>query len=112
MISAGVLLIKKSQSSVEFVQKWKEYSFNYDLIGDCFDESNHDTFLTHRHDQSILSLLVRDCSYIKLLKDESWHENFYRHGRHYPLLAVRGCIKVIKFLKYPYPLNYILAKIA
>jgi hypothetical protein len=112
MIAAGVLLIKKNQSSVDFVQRWKEYSFNYDLIGDYSDESNHDTFLNHRHDQSILSLLVRDCSHIKLIKDETWHKNFYRHGRHYPLLAVRGCSKVIKFLKYPYPLNYILAKFA
>ena len=58
---AGFLIIKKNQRTEELINEWLAYSQNYNLITDCpnvYGKDNYEGFAEHRHDQSILSLLM------------------------------------------------------
>lgn len=111
MIAATVLIIKKNKTSCKLLEKWKSYSFMYDLIDESGEDSNHSTFRIHRYDQSVLSLIARNFSDITILPDETWFKNFYKDGKTYPILAVRRCNTIPKFLRFPYPLNFLLSKL-
>ena len=111
MIAATALIIKKTKSSCKLLEQWKYYSCMYDLIDESDGKRNHSTFQIHRYDQSILSLIARNFNDICILPDETWFQNFYKNGKKYPILAVRRCGKIPKFLKFPYPLNYFLSKL-
>jgi len=60
-IGAGVIFIKKSDSSVRLVKKWRQVIYdNFALIDDTPSKSqNIAGFVEHRHDQAIFSLLCK-----------------------------------------------------
>lgn len=58
---AGFLIMKKTERTVEFIDEWLEYCQDYNLITDAPNvcgKDNYEGFCEHRHDQSILSLLM------------------------------------------------------
>lgn len=58
---AGFLILKKTKKSVDLIEEWLKYCQNYQLITDCpnaYGKDNYEGFCEHRHDQSILSLLM------------------------------------------------------
>lgn len=58
---AGFLILKKTQRSTDLINEWLGYCQNYNLITDCpniYGKENYEGFCEHRHDQSILSLLM------------------------------------------------------
>lgn len=58
---AGFLILKKNQKTVRLIDEWLQYCQNYNLITDCpniYGKDNYEGFCEHRHDQSILSLLM------------------------------------------------------
>jgi hypothetical protein len=60
MVIAGFLLIKKTKKSLQLIEKWLEWSLIDDLLcPDRFEgySPTHGT-IWHRHDQSLLSILV------------------------------------------------------
>lgn len=59
-IEAGMICMKKTDSSIAFVQEWLSYAKNKDIITDINnkDPENHKDFIDHRHDQSILTNLL------------------------------------------------------
>ena len=64
-IEGGLMILKKSNSSIEFIKKWLELCEDYHLLSDEPSvESNLPEFVENRHDQSILSALG------KLYKDK------------------------------------------
>ena len=64
-IEGGFMILKKSNSSIEFIKKWLELCEDYHLLSDEPSvESNLPEFVENRHDQSILSALG------KLYKDK------------------------------------------
>ena len=58
-IGAGIILIRKCQSSIDIIKKWiKTFSHDFSLIDDSPSKSpNPDGFIEHRHDQAIFSIL-------------------------------------------------------
>lgn len=57
---AFIQLYKKSKKSLKFVKEWLKYCSIKNLINDSdniYGKSNFPKFISHRHDQSILSLL-------------------------------------------------------
>jgi hypothetical protein len=60
-LQSGILFIKKTQKNVDLVKEWYSImSQNYHLIDDSHSVSQNDPeYLAHRHDQSVLSLLVK-----------------------------------------------------
>lgn len=57
-LQATVFFIKKTDKNLDLVKLWYEISCNYHYIDDSPSIiPNHETFLEHRHDQSIFSLL-------------------------------------------------------
>jgi hypothetical protein len=59
----------------------------------------------HRHDQSVLSILVQQMDGITLIPDESYFKNFLRDGASYPIWAVRSDTALIRASRLPYPLS-------
>jgi len=59
-IGATIILIKKSEESVKFINEWKEIcESDYGLIDDSASNSpNLDGFIEHRHDQAVFTLLA------------------------------------------------------
>mgnify|MGYP003650963449 FL=1 len=92
-IMATVVFFLNNRENKQLVDTWYEISQdqNYKFLTD--ENSvlpNHSTFCEHRHDQSILSLLIKQSGYIPLL-DETWfHPNWRTKGVDYPIWATRN----------------------
>lgn len=57
---ATFIVIKKTIRTLSFIEKYLEICCNESLVTDVKDESNQDSsFIDHRHDQSIFSLLCK-----------------------------------------------------
>lgn len=61
--TAGIFLIRKSRRSLEFLHAWKENCQRYELINEEGTSYSNDEFMSHRHDQSILSVLSKKYGY-------------------------------------------------
>lgn len=58
MVEAGASFWRNTPASRDFLEKWKSACQEYDLISDpSDDELQHANFISHRHDQSLLTLL-------------------------------------------------------
>lgn len=90
-IVAGVIFLKKSVKSTNFVDDWLAlctYEGGRLLVDPSQSETQIPGFVAHRHDQSCLS----SCAFyhnIKTLPDETWFENFQGKEK-YPILALRS----------------------
>jgi hypothetical protein len=85
-IIGGVFFLVKSEKTMNLIDEWKTISFIPHCINDHPSYNhNYPGFTEHRHDQSVLSLLVKKYGG-KLLPDET---NPIREG--YPILATRLC---------------------
>jgi hypothetical protein len=83
---ATVIILKKNANSSSIINEWYEHCENYDLIND--DNGKEDPrFIDHRHDQSILSVLVNKRGSLKIT-DETYFSN-WNDGTNYPFLAKR-----------------------
>ncbi len=58
-IQAGFIAVKKCSESVELMEEWLQLCCNRDLLIGRENETDDESFLMHREDQSILSLLVK-----------------------------------------------------
>lgn len=86
---ATVIFLCKKRHCVDIVNKWWEYSQQYNLIDDTHIENEYPEFKDHRHDQSIYSLLVKQMGSI-FLKDETFfYPNWQIDGANYPFWATR-----------------------
>lgn len=60
-ISASVLILRKTESTSALVEQWGDvFKTDFELIDDSPSSGNHRDFIEHRHDQSLLSLLLKD----------------------------------------------------
>jgi hypothetical protein len=85
---ATVLIMKKNTHSVPIVDKWYSAA-THNLINDDIQDEDP-IFYGHRHDQSILSVLVNTHGSIKL-QDETFFFNWV-DGQNYPFLSKRGYV--------------------
>ena len=55
----GALLLKKTRKTVEYIQEWLDICCNYENISDSPSKmTNSNLFQEHRHDQSLLSVVI------------------------------------------------------
>ncbi len=93
-IMATSFIVKKTQHSSALIKQWFETCSKHELINDDY-QKKYDEFIDHRHDQSVLSLLVKkqmkkDVSPC-VIKDETYFEpNWYKDGKDFPIWAVRN----------------------
>ncbi len=67
------IIIRKCATSVRIMQKWMELCSRYDFLDDSPSVApNHPEYIEHRHDQSILSLLLRGLGCYVTLDNETW----------------------------------------
>lgn len=80
---AGILIIKKTKITLDFVKDWYNHACNYNLINDKPSIiKNDDSFSENRHDQSVFSLLLKTDKYSTLnTKNNIIHD--------YPILVSR-----------------------
>jgi len=81
-LHATYFVVKKCENSMNIVEKWYEISSIYSLLDDTpSNVANDISFIEHRHDQSILSLL-RKLYNTRIIKENDFHNfNFIRESR-------------------------------
>lgn len=90
---AGILVLRKTQKTQNIVAEWLNYAQDYRIITDAPNTcglDNYDGFEENRHDQSILSLLMR--KYNVAIIEESPVADFYiyHHTRETSIKAVKA----------------------
>jgi hypothetical protein len=88
-LMASVIILKKCENTIKFVNEWYELSCCYHLIDDSDSVLQNDSsFIEHRHDQSIFSLLAKKHG-SEIIQDETWYSNFNIEGIKYPFWVTR-----------------------
>jgi len=84
-VDASYQFYKKSQKTVDFLNQYKDFCSNDNIISDIdnITKNNLPTFIDHRHDQSVLSLMAVKYN-IQLLPEPSEWGNYL--SRPYPQL--------------------------
>ncbi len=86
-LGAFVIILRKSNRSIEFIDQWLKYCENPQLITDVPSEiKNNPNFKDHRHDQAILTLLYyKDPRSTLVLDyyDKKIHSSFLHHRRRF-----------------------------
>jgi GR25 family glycosyltransferase involved in LPS biosynthesis len=88
-IMATSIIIRKCEHTIKLINKYYNLSCNYNLISDEPSVIPNDiTFREHRHDQSILSLLVKTMGGI-IIPDETYSLDFMKDCIKFPIWATR-----------------------
>jgi len=88
-IHATTFFIRKCEKTINIINEWYNISCNYHMISDSPSIiPNHPQFRDHRHDQSILSLLLKKNN-TDLIKDETFFYPNWESGKDYPIWAKR-----------------------
>lgn len=94
-IWSGNIFFKNNSLSNIILNKWEEILKINSLIDDSFSNlNNHPSFIEHRHDQSIFSLICKKHNVFSLSASEcEWAEykmkKTWNHLEYYPILAKR-----------------------
>lgn len=84
-IEATSIIIKNTPESRDFIEKWRDLCEIHHLIDDSPSVApNHETFVDHRHDQSIFSFLVHSYPRVRILNTELYNP------RVFPIYAARN----------------------
>jgi hypothetical protein len=85
----GIIIFRKCEKTIQFVKEWYEIGCNYHLIDDSPSIlQNDNSFIEHRHDQSVFSLLAKKYG-TEIIEDETYFNNFNTDGINYPIWATR-----------------------
>ena len=92
MMQAGILLLKKSDIIIKLISEWYNLCSNYHLINDAQSlSSNVNGFKEHRHDQSILNLLVLKYNLINYDIGTPWCSgNWHNCAKKWPIWTLRN----------------------
>jgi hypothetical protein len=88
-LMATAMFFKKNNKNLSLLKEICNIIENkeYYLFDDTISNNNDDSFIEHRHDQSIFSLLRKKLGTL-ILKDETWFRN-WSDGINYPIHAKR-----------------------
>ncbi len=86
----GIFILRKCSHTIDLINEYYELCQDYKLIDDSESKiSNDTTFVAHRHDQSVFSILRKKRGTI-LVPDETWFNNFMSpEAQSKPILATR-----------------------
>ena len=85
-IMAGYMLIRKTKFTLQFINEWLQLCQNIDLIYDDGNIKQHDYYLAHREDQSLLSPLAHSYNLPSFREPTQYGEHpweYMRQGRFY-----------------------------
>lgn len=87
----GVIFIRKEPQTIALVQSWLDlYYEDFHLVDDTPSRSpNEAGFVQHRHDQSVLSLLLKRHETSVIPIEEVYRPNWNLYSRFYPILIKR-----------------------
>ena len=106
-LASGFFLVKKNSFGIDLIKEWRDTARNnlFDATTDI--EKNYPNFRGHRHDQSLLSLLVKKRwnEINNFLLDSEEYRNHELDEIHikYPLLATRVRDQDVTSWKWGYP---------
>jgi hypothetical protein len=89
-LMATIFILKKCSHTEFLINEWYKISSIYNLLNDSPSIINNDiTFIEHRHDQSIFSLIRKKYG-TELIPDETWSINWkFENIKNIPLLSTR-----------------------
>ena len=90
-VMATICFFKKTDHNLSFTKEWFETCIteDYHYVDDTKSkEDNHIDFVSHRHDQSIFSILSKKYKHF-LIPDETYYED-WKNGESVPILAKRN----------------------
>jgi hypothetical protein len=90
-LNATAIIMRKCDHVFKIMEKVFEIATknNYHFLDDSPSFSKNDnSFIDHRHDQSIMSLIRKKYG-SEILKDETWCQNFLKDGLNWPIWATR-----------------------
>jgi hypothetical protein len=87
---ATSFILKKCDHTLKIINEWYNFSCIYNLLDDSESNiKNDDSFIEHRHDQSIFSLIRKKYG-TEIIQDETWFNNWdFNNIKDYPILAKR-----------------------
>jgi len=91
-ILSGIMAFKNTFKNKEIIEELKIISVekNYHYINDYPSITQNDTiFESHRHDQSIFSLINKKYNFFSLPDETYWYPNWNVTGKNYPIWAIR-----------------------
>lgn len=90
-IQATFLFVTNNTKNRELIQSWLELctTNDHELLIDSKDEENYSSFIEHRHDQSVFSLLAKSNNVFSIPDETYWAPNWRVDGRNFPIWAMR-----------------------
>lgn len=87
---SGIIFLRNCENTRNLVRQWYEIGINYNLSDDSPSKiANDPSFIEHRHDQSIFSLLRKRNGCV-IIPDETWFPTPYSEWNpEYPIWALR-----------------------
>lgn len=84
-LMATVILLRKCKHATQLLDEWYQVLFQQPLLftDDLVRSRQHPRYLTHRHDQSIFSV-IRKTYGTEIIADETYFLDFFREGQAYP----------------------------
>lgn len=88
---SGILFIRKEEATVDLIRRWQQFYYeDFHLLDDTPSRSpNEEGFVGHRHDQSVLSLLLKRHGTSVIPQEEVYRPDWDLHKRFYPILIER-----------------------
>lgn len=93
LFAATVCFFSKGDEQVTFANSWLNYLTreSYRLVlGSTHEEAEAERFVEHRHDQSVLSLMVEESGYASLEDETYFSPDWKVKGAHFPIWASRN----------------------
>jgi hypothetical protein len=91
-VQSGIIIVQKQQKVIEFADQWMnvcQLDEKYFLkTPEVFEEQSH-SYQSHRWEQSVLSLLVKQSGFT-LIKDETFFAPNWKTGDNFPIWAMRN----------------------
>ncbi len=86
----GIFMMRKCENTINIINIYYDLCEEYNLIDNTSSyELNDNSFIAHRNDQSVFSILRKKMGCI-LIPDETWFENFMsEEAQSKPILATR-----------------------
>ena len=92
-IMSGIIFLKNNNYSLNILNKWEEMLKYNNLINDAKSLiPNHNSFIEHRHDQSVFSLMIKtkvannDPIAFKILENRKiYRDNLLPHLKDHPI---------------------------
>ena len=87
-IESGILVIRKCEGSMNIISKWLKAVYDNPLLFTDFYNSSDPSFVENRHDQSVLSVLMKQNNGV-YIPDETWDPNNWENLSDKPFWATR-----------------------